>query len=88
MNEALKHAFTLGPFNHNENIPPKFKKAKEDPVVTVFKAKKMPNFQAIHQKLSVNSKSNDVSFSKSSNLSTSFTRPSNLISSKGGSFLK
>ena len=82
--------FTLGPFDPKENIPKKFLK-KNDEVGSarvIFKAKKMPNFSAIHEKLP--SKINHLSRPSSSLSSSGISRvgPSNLVSSKCVSFRK
>ena len=76
-----KTAFTLGPFP-KENIPKKFLKESEPELSTViFKAKKMPNFNAIHGKLVRNNKQ-----SLSTSFSSSTSKPlalKNLVSAKG-----
>ena len=76
-----KAAFTLGPFP-KENIPKKFLKQPElEPSAVKFKAKKMPNFNAIHEKLVRNTKQ-----SMSTSFSSSTSKPlvlKNLVSMKG-----
>ena len=78
--KSISSAFTLGPFNHKENIPLKFKKseAAESSVPHVFKAKPMPNFNVIHKKLTLNTAQSVTDSSKS----FSHVRPKNLVSGK------
>ena len=58
---------------------------KEEPNVSkVFKAKKMPNFQAIHQKLNRNT-GNELSLSKSDSF---HKRPNNLVSTNSNQSLR
>jgi hypothetical protein len=73
-------AFSLGPFNHKENIPKKFVKVPESEASAPagFKAKPMPNFQKMHTKLTLNAGNES---SKSCN-----GIPKNLVSSKKSSF--